>query len=162
MVSNLKKLKLFIDFAFRISEESYCERLKVGSVIVKNDLPISYGYNGTPKGDDNCCEIDNVTKSNVIHAELNAILKMSNSTESVKDSILIITHSPCMSCASHIVNTEIKNIVYVHDYRDDKGIRYLIEKGINIYQYSYYDDQLCDPIDGAILHPSDSGLFLPK
>lgn len=162
MVSNLKKLRLFIDFAIRVSQESYCNRLKVGSVIVKNDLFISYGYNGTPKGDDNCCEIDDVTKPNVIHAELNAILKTSNSTESIKDAILIITHSPCMSCASHIVNTEIKHVVYIHDYRDDSGIRYLLTKGINIYQYDINDNSLCDPINGTILQPLDSGLYMSK
>lgn len=54
--------------AVLVSEMSYCERRKVGCIIVKDDKVISMGYNGTPSNWSNVCEIDDVTKPEVIHA----------------------------------------------------------------------------------------------
>jgi len=48
--------KFYMDVAARAGELSRCERFKVGSVIVKDGNILSYGWNGTPSGWDNCCE----------------------------------------------------------------------------------------------------------
>lgn len=46
----------FMDLAVRSARMSYCERLKVGAVAVRNRRPILSGWNGTAPGEDNCCE----------------------------------------------------------------------------------------------------------
>ena len=58
------------------AENSYCERRKVGALIVKDKMIISDGYNGTPAGFENVCEDENhLTKPYVLHAEANAITR---------------------------------------------------------------------------------------
>ena len=74
---------------------SYCDRRQVGSIIVKDRMIISDGYNGTPTGFENICEDDEgYTKWYVLHAEANAILKVAASTQSCKGATLYITFYP--------------------------------------------------------------------
>jgi dCMP deaminase len=77
-----KKNKLYMDIAHRVAKESYCKRLEVGAVIVKDGNIISFGYNGTPSGMPNKCEENDVTLSYILHAESNAITKACKSTVS--------------------------------------------------------------------------------
>ena len=71
MSNKIKEIKAYFKMTEAIAELSYCTRLKVGSIIVKNNRVISYGYNGTVSGDENVCENDEgKTKNNVIHSEI--------------------------------------------------------------------------------------------
>ena len=82
---------------------SHCERKKVGAIIVKNNMIISDGFNGTPSGFNNNCEDENGnTNWYVLHAEANAILKVAKSTNSCNESTLYLTLSPCKECAKLI------------------------------------------------------------
>jgi dCMP deaminase len=117
--------------AENFSELSYAKRLKVGAVIVKDHRIISIGYNGTPRGWDNTCEDENYnTKLEVIHAEMNCITKLAQSGESGKDSVMFITHSPCVSCAKAIYGSGVKKVYYKNVYRDKSGIEFLEKCGI--------------------------------
>lgn len=118
--------------AFNYASNSYCERAKIGAVIVKDDRIISIGYNGTPSGWDNECECDDVTHPYVLHAEANAITKLAKSNESGEGATLFCTHSPCKECAKLIIQTGIVRVVYVHAYRDTTGIQYLIKSNIKV------------------------------
>ena len=112
---------------------SYCERRKVGALIVKDRMIISDGYNGTPSGFDNCCEDkDGKTQWFVLHAEANAILKLASSTQSAKDATLYLTLSPCKECSKLILQAGIKNVVYIDDYSDNDGIDFLRNHGIEV------------------------------
>ena len=112
---------------------SYCERRKVGALIVKDRMIISDGYNGTPSGFDNCCEDnDGKTQWFVLHAEANAILKLASSTQSAKDATLYLTLSPCKECSKLILQSGIKKIVYIDDYSDNDGINFLRNHGIEV------------------------------
>lgn len=118
--------KLFLNVAKEFSEISYAKRKKVGAVIVKNNSIISDGYNGTPSGYSNQCEDDEgLTHWYVLHAEANAILKLSTSTQSCKDSVLYITLSPCKECSKLIIQSGIKKVIYREKYRDTSGIDFL-------------------------------------
>ena len=120
---------------------SYCKRRQVGALIVKDRMIISDGYNGTPSGFENCCEDnDGVTHWFVLHAEANAILKLAGSTQSAKDATLYLTLSPCKECSKLILQAGIKKLVYVDDYRDNDGIAFLKNHGIEILQIP--DDDL--------------------
>lgn len=130
----------YLRIANNIAQLSRARRKKVGSIIVdKNDNIISYGFNGTPKGFDNNCEHENedgslTTKEEVLHAESNAITKVAKSTNSSVDTTLYVTLSPCFQCAKLIVQAGIKEVYYIEQYRDSKGIDFLKECGVIVKQ----------------------------
>ena len=126
--------KTFINIAKEIGSLSYCTRSKVGAVLVKDGNVISFGYNGTPAGMDNGCEENNVTKDEVIHAEMNAILKAAKSGNAVDDSTLYLSLSPCQNCCKLIIQSGIKRVVYLEGYRDLKPIEFL-SKFIQVEKY---------------------------
>ena len=130
-------VEFYLDVADRVSELSRARRLKVGAVIVKDHRILSYGYNGTPSGFDNNCEIEHedpmgrynlVTKPEVIHAEMNAILKVAKSHDSTDGAFLFLTHSPCMECSKAILQSGINTLYYSIDYRSNDGLE-LLRKG---------------------------------
>ena len=120
-----KKHNLYLDLVRRIALESYCKRLKVGALIVKDGNIISFGYNGTPSGLPNVCEEDNVTLPTVLHAESNAITKACKTPVTTEGATMYMTHSCCVECAKLIVQSGIKKVYYLEDYRDNSGINLL-------------------------------------
>ena len=115
------------------SKLSHCKRKQVGSLIVKDKMIISDGYNGTPSGFENVWEDeDGYTKWYVLHAEANAIAKVSGSTQSTKGSTLYITLSPCKECSKLIFQSGISRVVYSKKYKDLSGIEFLIKSGVSV------------------------------
>jgi len=125
---------VYLNIAKEISTLSYCTRSKVGAVIVKDNNIISFGYNGTPAGVDNCCERHGITVPEVIHAEMNAILKAAKTGYSVDGASLYLTLSPCVECAKLILQSGIKRVVYIDQYRKTDGIDFL-KQFIDISKY---------------------------
>jgi dCMP deaminase len=137
----------YMDVAERFAALSYCERLKVGAIVVKDGRIISIGYNGTPSGFDNCCEMEVVdtsyrvpqmvkkTKPEVIHAEANAIAKLAKSTDSGDGADMYCTHAPCIECAKQIYTAGIKNLTFREEYRSKDGITFLEQCGVNVNKY---------------------------
>ena len=110
---------------------SYCERKKVGAIIVRDRMIISDGYNGTPTGFENACEDEEgYTKWYVLHAEANAISKVASSTQSCEGATLYITLSPCQQCSKLIHQSGIKRVVYQIAYKDDSGLKFLEKDGV--------------------------------
>lgn len=125
--------KAYLRIAKEWGNLSYCQRKKVGAIIVKDKMIISDGYNGTPSGFENCCEDeDNVTKWYVLHAEANAILKVARSTQSCEDATLYITLSPCKDCSKLIHQSGIKRVVYHQEYKDTSGVDFLRKAGVEV------------------------------
>ncbi|MDO5446755.1 MAG: dCMP deaminase family protein [Prevotellaceae bacterium] len=114
------------------SENSYCQRRKVGALVVKEKMIISDGYNGTPSGFENVCEDNDVTKPYVLHAEANAITKLARSSNNSDGATLYVTASPCIECAKLIIQSGIKRVVYGEQYRLDDGINLLKRAGIEV------------------------------
>lgn len=115
------------------AENSYCERRKVGALIVKNKMIISDGYNGTPSGFENVCEDENNrTKPYVLHAEANAITKVARSSNSSEDSTLYVTSSPCIECAKLIIQAGIRRVVYAEEYHTLDGVELLKRAGVEV------------------------------
>lgn len=137
---------------------SHAKRLKVGAIVVKDDRIISIGYNGMPAGWENNCEnIETTyderdstsstdwkynehtkqysrlkTKPEVLHAEMNALMKLAKSTESGDTASMFVTHSPCIECAKGIHQAGIKEVFYQNDYRTNDGINFLKKCGIEV------------------------------
>lgn len=127
--------KSYIKMAHVWADNSYCERRKVGALIVKDRMIISDGYNGTPSGFENICEdTDGATKAYVLHAEANAITKVAKSNNSSKGATLYITDSPCMECAKLIIQSGIVRVVYSREYRITDGLDLLARAGIELDQ----------------------------
>jgi dCMP deaminase len=128
-----KWVNVYLEVAKVFANVSYAKRLKVGAVIVKDNRILSTGFNGTPAGWDNSCEDENdKTKSEVIHAEENSILKLARDGESGKDATMILTHSPCINCSRMIYSTGIKEVYYKDEYRSNDGIEFLNKCGIKV------------------------------
>ena len=131
-----KQLKFdqrYLEMARIWAKNSYCRRRQVGALVVKNNMIISDGYNGTPSGFENVCEDDNgVTKPYVLHAEANAITKLARSSNNSEGSTIYITASPCIEFAKLIIQAGIRRVVYGEKYRLMDGIELLERAGIEV------------------------------
>ena len=122
---------LYMRMARTWSENSYCVRRK--AILVKDQMIISDGYNGTPSGFENVCEDENnVSKPYVLHAEANALTKVARSNNSSEGATLYVTASPCMECAKLIIQSGIKRVVYGEKYRIMDGVELLERAGVQV------------------------------
>ena len=119
--------KYFMSIAILGSIRSPCERLKVGCVLVKNNRLVSMGYNGFLPGALHVSRLRNNHEQSTIHAEQNAISDAAARGVSVNGCFAYITHYPCINCFKILVASGIRNIIYLHDYKNDE----LVEKMIN-------------------------------
>jgi dCMP deaminase len=141
----------FVDYYMKVAELtstlSYAKRLQVGSVIVKGNKILATGYNGMPSGWDNTCETTEiveldekfikqlVTKQEVLHAEMNALMKVSQSTESSAEAIMFCTHAPCINCAKAMHQAGIVEVIYKNTYRTEEGLYFLEKCGVKLTKY---------------------------
>ncbi len=124
---------LYMRMARIWAQNSYCQRRQVGALLVKNQMIISDGYNGTPSGFENHCEDENnVSKPYVLHAEANAITKVARSNNSSDGATLYVTASPCIECSKLIIQAGIKRVVYGELYRLMDGVELLERAGIEV------------------------------
>lgn len=129
-----KKMDLvYLKMAEVWATNSYCRRMQVGCLIVKNKSIISDGYNGSPTGFPNECEDENnQTLNYILHAEANAITKLAKSTQSSDGSTLYVTVSPCFECSKLIIQSGVKRLVFRDVYRKPESIKFLYDAGIEI------------------------------
>lgn len=159
--TKLKKQKyneFYMNLAERVAKMSYAKRLQVGSVLVKNDNIISFGWNGMPSGwDNNCEDVETTfdvrdtcnsndwkyeentkkyyrlkTKPQVLHSEQNLLMKLSKSSNSSNGAYLFVTHAPCLDCAKLVYQSGISTVYYRNEYRTDEGIRFLEKCGVKV------------------------------
>lgn len=130
-------IKYYMDLAIRTSEMSYSKRAKVGAILVVDNSIVSTGYNGMPKGMDNCCEYyeNNIlhTRPEVIHAECNAIERAIERGICLNGASLFCNFSPCESCSDKILKNNIANVFYKHPYRIDIGVNKLKTAGVSLF-----------------------------
>jgi len=143
-MNRISKENYYLDIAQTVSERSTCLRKKYGSIIVKNDVILSTGYNGAPRGRANCIDIGYCMRDKLmiprgeryemcrsIHAEANAIIaaareRMLGATlymvcVSPKDHSLMAGTSSCMMCKRLIINAGIETVI-VRDTKDEYRI----------------------------------------
>ncbi len=122
--------KIWMDFADNISLRSYDPRFQVGAVVVTDDncQVLAIGYNGNYSGGPNEVESMNPGESGMIHAEINALLKMDYNNPKRKK--LYLNLSPCRACSKAIVNAGIAEVIFKNEYRDMSGIEILNNAGI--------------------------------
>lgn len=130
--------------AILASKRSTCLRRQVGAVIVKNEQIISTGYNGAPSGAIHC-KILGCTRESLqvpsgkmqelcrgAHAEQNAIALAAKKGIAVEGSTIYVTNKPCSMCAKMIINSGIREVFFMHDYKDPFGDMLMREANIFI------------------------------
>ena len=124
-----------MQFAKTISKRSYDPRFQVGAVVVTEDncQVLAVGYNGNYSGGPNEVESESPGESGMIHAEINALLKMDYNNPKKKK--MYLTLSPCRMCAKAIINAGLDEVVFLEKYRNTDGINLLSNSGIAIRQY---------------------------
>ena len=124
---------VYLRMAKTWAELSRCTRNQVGCLVVKNKTIIADGFNGTPTGFPNPCEDEEGdTIKWVLHAEANAITKLSKNTVSSDGSTMYITLSPCYDCAKLIIQAGIKRVVFCEFYRNTEALELLSLANIEV------------------------------
>lgn len=144
-MENQKQLTLdrrYLRMARIWAENSYCQRRRVGAILVNDGMIISDGFNGTPSGFENVCEDEHgLTKPYVLHAEANAITKVARGNNSSMGSTLYVTASPCVECAKLIIQAGIIRVVYNEPYRLTDGIDLLQRAGVEVVLIEQLDEK---------------------
>lgn len=137
-----KYLYALMKMAETFGETSEAKRLKVGSLIYKNNSIISLGVNGQPPGwhTEVCEDEEGNTLPTVRHSEAAALEKLYLSTETSEGAEMFVSHSPCLSCSLKIVAAKIKKVYYKHDFRCDNGLKYLIKNGVSVEKLNEEND----------------------
>jgi len=119
-----------MEFAKSISRRSYDPRHQVGAIVVTSDNTqvLAIGYNGNYAGGPNEVESTTPGQSGMIHAEINALLKMDYNNHKSKK--MYVTLSPCRMCAKATINAGISEVIYDEEYRDLGGVELLKEMGV--------------------------------
>jgi dCMP deaminase len=122
--------EIWMEMAHSIARRSYDPNYKVGAIIVSadNTSVLALGYNGNFAGGPNCRDSEERGKSGLIHAEVNALLKMDYHNH--KRKVMYVTHSPCTMCAKAIINAGINEVVYAREYDYELSVELLGEAGI--------------------------------
>lgn len=115
----------FMSIALLASQRSPCTRLNVGSVIVKNNRIISMGYNGYIPGAPHISRVQDNHEQSIIHSEINAISDCAKRGTSLDNSIIYVTHYPCINCFRSIAACGIKQIIYLEDYNNNPIVKEL-------------------------------------
>lgn len=144
--------RMYWDMVEAARLNSTAQTVKVGAVLVTKTGLVSPGWNGLPAGMKGSCEdytktkIDEITKvkraptrPEVIHAERNAIDKMTRQGIPTHDAVLFVSHAPCFECAKALHSLGLKAVIYDHVYKGDAGIAFL-QKYVPVYSKEYLDD----------------------
>ncbi len=133
-----------MEMAAVVAKRSTCLRRQVGAVLVKERRILATGYNGAPTGMAHCAETGCLRqKQNVpsgqqheicrgLHAEQNAIIQAALHGISSHDSVMYVTHQPCVICAKMMINAGIKSVIMNDAYPDALAESMLREAGIEL------------------------------
>lgn len=129
----LSKDEYYINIAKSVTKRSTCLRRQYGAVIVNNDEIVSTGYNGSPRGEVNCCDTGTCKRLNKlhnsgdysdchsVHAEQNAIISASRK-EMIGATLYLYGEEngkviedcvPCPICSRMIKNSGIIRVVSI-------------------------------------------------
>ena len=151
-MERVSKHNYYLDIAQTVAERATCLRKKYGSIIVKNDVIVSTGYNGSPRGRKNCSDINFCMRDKLniprgeryemcrsVHAEANAIIaasrdQMIGSTLylcgiDAKSGELVADSCSCQMCKRLVINAGIEKVV-VRNTKDDYTV-YDVESWID-------------------------------
>ena len=128
------KFNYYLDIAQTVAERGTCLRRNYGAIIVKNDVIVSTGYNGAPRGRKNCNDLGSCMRDKLgiprgeryelcrsIHAEANAIISASRE-QMLGSTLYLCCTDPntgdviggmncCMMCKRQVINAGISKVI---------------------------------------------------
>ena len=119
-MARITKDEYYLGIALAVSKRSTCLKRHYGCVIVNNDMIIATGYNGSPRGDENCCDRGTCKRANAqrytgyencdsVHAEQNALIAASRNK--------LIGATVYLACEQYGLNKE-KSAIWAEDIYD--------------------------------------------
>lgn len=133
-----------MEVATLVAKRATCLRRQVGAVLVRDKKILATGYNGAPSGLDHCLDIGCLREKlhvpsgqrhelcRGLHAEQNVILQAALHGVSTKESVIYVTHQPCVICAKMLINAGIKEIVIAGEYPDELAQRFLRDAELRV------------------------------
>lgn len=122
----------FLQLCDLVATRGTCQRLKVGSVLVKDLKIISTGYNGSPRKTSDCYEVGCLMQDGhcvrTIHAEINTVVQAAYNGTSTQGATVYVNNLPCYNCAKVLINAGINKMVYRRDYRPDPETHKLLKE----------------------------------
>lgn len=142
-MNRITRDQMFLQMAQVVARRSTCYRLNVGAILVSRDNGLlSMGYNGASASLQHCggepCEhfSRQEKKCQVVHAEVNALLRYRENSKKQGYLKVYITHSPCLDCASHLVQAGVEEVYYETEYRDKTPLDFLVAQQVSVYRLS--------------------------
>ncbi|MCL2096846.1 MAG: deaminase [Oscillospiraceae bacterium] len=134
-MERISKINYYLDIAQTVASRSTCLRKKYGAIIVKNDVIISTGFNGAPRGRQNCCDRGTCIREELkiprgerfelcrsVHGEANAIIAAPRDqmldSDMYETCVAPVTGNiigdvdSCQMCKRLIINAGIKRVIY--------------------------------------------------
>lgn len=113
--------EFFMEQAVVFSKRATCNRLKVGTIVTKDNLQLAEGYNGSISGDAHCedagCLLNDQGRCiRTVHSEQNSLLNAMKKGVSVTGGTAYVTHFPCETCSKLLIQAGIKRVVYLVYY----------------------------------------------
>ena len=145
----INRSELFMETAKLLALRSTCQRAQVGAVVVKDHRIVSTGYGGSPSGmphclDEGCTIGPDGGCISTIHAEANSIAFAARHGIFIDGCTMYVTLSPCLNCSKLIINSGIKAVCYLKEYRDVEPLKLLRKAGIDTICYDHLLSQLMD------------------
>ncbi len=144
MTIRISRDQMFAEMVKVVAKRCTCIRPidiagQVGAILVKEGRVISMGYAGSPKGMPHCTELGCIMEGGAcirtIHAEANSIAFAAKTGTPTNGATMYCTLGPCLSCAKLIINSGIREVVYLNEYRTSEGIELLKTAGIRVRKY---------------------------
>ena len=126
----------FMSIAQVVATRSTCPRKYVGSVLVRNRIILSTGYNGSIRGMPHCSDVGHMMEDGhcvaTIHAEANAVIQAARNGVNIDGSTNYVTASPCWHCFKQLANAGCTRICYGEFYRDERIFDVATKIGIEL------------------------------
>jgi dCMP deaminase len=137
-VHRISRPAMFMNMSEEVAKRGTCIRACVGSIITKDNRPVSMGYNGPPPGDDHCygenCPLENGGCTRAVHAEINAMKYAIKEKVDLSLCVIYVTTAPCLTCSKVIAQSKIRRVFFRQNYRVEAGLDHLTTKHVEIYR----------------------------
>lgn len=128
--------KYFMELAHVVATRATCDRKHVGAILVRENIILSTGYNGSIRGMSHCDDVGHEMENDhcvrTVHAETNAIAQAARNGVRVGGATLYVTASPCWGCFKLVVNAGCCRVVFLEFYRDERIFKAATELGIEL------------------------------
>ena len=147
----------FMSFAKLSRTRASCIRRQVGAVIVKNNMVLTTGYNGAPRGLPHAAEVGCLRDRlgvpsgqrhelcRGLHAEQNAIIQAARHGICIEGAAMYCTTHPCVICIKMIINAGLIRVTYLEGYADDIARQIIQEADFPVVQMREDDIRAAPP-----------------